>query len=65
MLTSYKNKNYYCGTMLPFSKTTRYYELELEFKTKGYARASYRGFIVGYIAYKTPGEKFTLLQLFY
>eukprot|EP00112_Aurelia_sp_Birch-Aquarium-sp1_P016698 Seg381.9 transcript_id=Seg381.9/GoldUCD/mRNA.D3Y31 product="hypothetical protein" protein_id=Seg381.9/GoldUCD/D3Y31 len=54
VLTSYKNKNYYCGTMLPFSKTTRYYELELEFKTRGYARSSNRGFIVGYIAYKTP-----------
>eukprot|EP00794_Sanderia_malayensis_P008175 gene8175-9052_t len=50
--TSIQAKYYYCGAQSPSSVTTKYYELELEFQTKGDARAN-RGFIIGYIAYKS------------
>eukprot|EP00794_Sanderia_malayensis_P008176 gene8176-9053_t len=53
LFRSYTTKYYYCGSRSPFTKTTMYYDLELEFETKGYARSN-RGFVVGYIAYKAP-----------
>jgi len=52
VLTSYEKKEYYCGSKHPFAKTTRYYQLELEYKT-GYRSGRFRGFAVGYTAFKS------------
>ncbi len=54
VMTSSHLKRYYCGDKKPFTLSTRYYELELKFSTSGYRRSN-RGFIIGYIAYKSKG----------
>lgn len=55
VMTSSHLKRYYCGDKKPFTLSTRYYELELKFSTSGYRRSN-RGFIIGYIAYKSKAS---------